>query len=168
MDSTWGNNGQGPGDDQSWLGGKDRGGSGPSGSDPSGSGSSGTGWSSDFGDSGPASGATDQRATDQHGPDQQGPVFGDRSGQDGSSRPEGNGSGWASSFTGASDSGSSRPGSGKGTAAVLIGALSSVVGIVIFAVIAYKMGLDLWWVVLFVGIPLLRRVGRLLGRSTRR
>lgn len=162
MNTAWGNNEQGPGDDQSWLGGGDHGGQGDAlgqnlSDDQNGDGSSGNGWSSDFGDSAQAS----------EPPAYQGPEFGDRSGQGGSSRHEDGGSGWASNFTGVSDSGRGSSGSGKSFLPMLLGGLASLVGVVIFAVIAYRMGMDIWWAVLFVGIPLISRVARLLRRGNR-
>ena len=162
MTTAWGNNDQGPGEDQSWLGGGDRGGQGDAlGQNRSGArngaGSSEDGWPSDFGEGGQGS----------EPPTYQGPEFGDRSGQDGSSRPEGDGSGWASSFTGANGSGRSGSGSQKSFLPMLLGGLASLVGVVIFAVIAYRMGMDIWWAVLFIGIPLISRVARLLRRNNR-
>ncbi|SLM98379.1 hypothetical protein FM103_04690 [Corynebacterium xerosis] len=50
---------------------------------------------------------------------------------------------------------------------MLLGGLASLVGVVIFAVIAYRMGMDIWWAVLFIGIPLISRVARLLRRNNR-
>lgn len=53
-------------------------------------------------------------------------------------------------------------------AAQLIGLLTSLVGLVIFAVIAYNMGMNLWWVILVVGFPLLSRGIRMLRRNLNR
>ncbi len=78
-------------------------------------------------------------------------------------------SGWAAGFGGenGSEDGSSGA-TGKSMAAQLIGLLTSLVGLVIFAVIAYNMGMNLWWVILVVGFPLLSRGIRMLRRNLNR
>lgn len=186
MNTPWGNNDHGPGGDPSWLGGKDRGGqqgasglgrSGASGTagEPTGSRASSGGWSSDF-SSDPASPAGGTRAESHGGGGtstdpfrHQAPEFGRGAGQAQSRGRDEAESGWAAGFRGedGSEDGSSGA-TGKSMAAQLIGLLTSLLGLVIFAVIAYNMGMNLWWVILVVGFPLLSRGIRMLRRNLNR
>ncbi|GAA1488721.1 hypothetical protein [Brachybacterium sacelli] len=151
MSSSRGNgDAHGPGGDPSWLGGKDR------------DGTSGTGWSSGFG--------SESRADSDFGgdvaseaPRPQGPEFGgEAAGRGGEQEP-----GWAESFTGQDDA-SGDEGTGKGSGAKVFGALATLVGLGIFAIVAYRMGFDVWWVIFFVAFPMISRLLRSTGRGGRR
>lgn len=150
MARNWGNSDSGPGGDPSWLGGKDR--------DPSPQSSSG--WSSDFSSQPPPSGPPAQDDPAQS----MAPRFRETAeGGDGQQQSQ-----WHSDFTGQGHGGhqGGRRG-GRSFGAQLTGLFSSMIGLIIFAVIGYQMGMSLWWIILVVGIPLLSRVVRLVGQHLR-
>lgn len=73
---------------------------------------------------------------------------------------------WRSGFENSTaDNGGMSGSSGKSPGAQIAGLLSSGVGIAIFAVIAWRVGFDQWWIVLFVAVPLINRVARMLGHD---
>lgn len=167
MSTSWGSGDHGPGGDPSWLGGKDRGTTG------------GDDWSSDFGpDTGSDAGARgstshDSRADSDFGGGSgadasryEGPEFGDAHGDEASGRGSEQEPGWAESFTG-TDSDSGGEGSGKGVGAKVVGVLASLVGLVIFAVIAFRVGFDAWWIILLVVVPMITRALRAFGKGGR-
>lgn len=167
MMNRWGNGAHGPDGDPSWLGGSDR---------PGGESSSGE-WSSDFSanTSQPAPGSDFAAESDiddsrrEPVPEHSGPRFGDRSGEASGSAKEEQGPSWRSSFDGGGDSGGERgAGIGKNRGAQLAGIGTSMIGLVIFVVIASRMGLDLWWALLIFGVPLISRVVRMLSQFWRR
>ena len=45
------------------------------------------------------------------------------------------------------------------------GLLGSVVGLIVFAVFAYRAGMDMWWVLLVVGVPLIQPVHESCGAA---
>src|SRR5699024_2857515 len=162
MGNQWGNTQHGPGGDPSWLGGKDRG--------DGGSQSSG-GWSSDFagGAQSPDSdfgggdfgGGRDARAAEQMAPQ-----FGDSVGDD--ARTEGSASPWLESFTGQQSEGSGNRRSGFSR---ILGAVVPIFVLVIFGVFFIRFfsgfsfgGFGSWWILLFIGIPILSRLVRMIRK----
>lgn len=158
MARHWGNrNDHEPGGDPSWLGGKDRG------PDPR----SSSGWSSDFAPQRPSSDFDDQPAPSADSPaqdaDSMAPRFGE-SGERSVSRQDS--AQWTSDFSSSRRGG--RDGGGRSSRSVkaqVTGLLGSVVGLIVFAVFAYRAGMDMWWALLVVGVPLINRGARILRRS---
>lgn len=73
---------------------------------------------------------------------------------------------WRSSFGESDDARSSGNGvEGGSLRGQLLALGSSTIGVIVFAVFAYRMGMDLWWIFLGVGIPLISRVVRLLRKN---
>ena len=149
-----------PGGDPSWLGGKDRG------PDPQ----SSNGWSSDFApqrSQRPYSDFGDQPAPSADSPaqdaDSMAPRFGESGGRSVSRQDSAQ---WTSDFSSSRRGG--RAGGGRSSRSVkaqVTGLLGSVVGLIVFAVFAYRAGMDMWWVLLVVGVPLISRGTRILRRS---
>lgn len=178
MTTPWGNDDRGLDGEQSWLGGPGRSGhevtpggteGGAAGGAQGGSGSS-DGWSSDFGpdtgsrpDGAGAGGGQAQSSdpADSSARQYQGPQFGN-----GGDRSDGNDSGWATDFHGTN--GSQGNGSAVAKKTSILGAIVTIIALVVIAVIAYRSGTQIWWMVFFVGVPLVRRLVRLLGRGARR
>jgi hypothetical protein len=168
MTNLWGNDEHGPGGDPSWLGGKDRDGAGLPGADRRESGPDG--WSSDFSSAdlrGQQGGAPQPAAADfphRRDPDaaeSMAPRFGERTGEIPDDRDQQ--SPWMSSFREQDGEGRARgPGSIAGQVLALLG---SSVGVIIFAVVFLRMGFDMWWILLIVGVPLISRVVRLIRRN---
>ena len=162
MARHWGNSDNEPGGDPSWLGGKDRG--------PDSQSSSG--WSSDFAPQSsnrPSSDFADQRApsADPRAAEAESmaPRFGEHGEEMDGTPPEQ----WHSEFSSQGKGGGSDGGQGpRLSAAKVIGMLTSVVGLIIFAFFAMRAGMDLWWVILVFGVPLISRIVRNLQRSQRR
>lgn len=168
MMNHWGNHDRGPGGDPSWLGGRDR-----DGEDPQ----SG-GWSSGFASDaqGPDSGVvrSDSDFGNSRSPrsaEQMAPRFGDHVGDGPLPSDRDAGSPWTSSFTGQDASGS---GSGRSTLSRVLGAVVPLLMIVVFGVIALRIfggfgggfsGFGSWWIVLFIGIPIVSRVIRMIRRK---
>ena len=183
MANRWGNDQHGPGGDPSWLGGKDRGGDVPSADGGAGQGSGaatsdGSGApSSDFGSdfASDASSSSDFSSdfssdSDRRGPlpsaEDMAPRFGQSAGRSPGADDAGAEQSWRSGFEDSIANGNGRSGSsGKSPGAQIAGLLSSGVGIAIFAVIAWRVGFDQWWIVLFVAVPLINRVARMLGHG---
>ncbi|WP_345076182.1 hypothetical protein [Brachybacterium paraconglomeratum] len=171
MMNRWGNDGHGPGGDPSWLGGGDR----ADGKAPEcgqGSGAFSSDFTSDF--------SQDQRGVQDSptaaDPDLPGrgrsqdaesmaPRFGEVAGDSARSEGRAQDAPWMSSFTGSSGEGQGRAQRGGSLVAQLIGLLGSSVGVIIFAVIVFRMGFDMWWILLFVGIPLISKIARLIRRN---
>ena len=162
MARHWGNSDHEPGGDPSWLGGKDR----------APDSQSSSGWSSDFAPQGsnqPSSDFADQRApsADPRAAEAESmaPRFGAHGQESDGAPPEQ----WHSEFASPGKGGGSDGGQGpRLSAAKVIGMLTSVVGLIIFAFFALGAGMDLWWVILVFGVPLISRIVRNLQRSQRR
>lgn len=157
MRNQWGNDDHGPGGDPSWLGGGGR----PDGENRAGE------WSSDFSaDAAPRSApnAADSDfggAQPEQAPEYSGPRFGDRIGQDPGSEDQAQGSSWLSSFSGqAASGGRNGSRSGRPSGKRLAGWATSAIGLVIFVVIASRFGMNMWWVFLVFGLPMLSRLFR--------
>lgn len=89
------------------------------------------------------------------------PRFGERTGEVPDDRDQQ--SPWMSGFTGQDGEGQGRdPGS---IARQVLALLGSSVGVIVFAVVVFRMGFDMWWILLFVGIPLISRLVRLIRRN---
>lgn len=175
MTNRWGSDGHGPGGDPSWLGGGDRdGGAAPE----RGQGSGGFSFefasdaTSDFSrDSRSSQGARPAAESDFPGRDRgqatesMAPRFGEVTGDAAISEDRDQGSAWASSFTGQSSEGRGRSQSGRSLVAQVIGLLGSSVGLIVFAIFFYRMGFDMWWILLGFGLPLVARVARLIRRN---
>lgn len=178
MTNRWGNDDHGPGGDPSWLGGGDRdGGAVPERGQGSGD------FSSDFTSDSlrdPRSSQSARPAAESDFPsaesdyserdkgqaaESMAPRFGDVTGDAARSEGRAQGSPWMSSFTGTSSAGQGRSRRGGSLVAQLIGLLGSSVGVIIFAVIVFRMGFDMWWILLFVGIPLIGKIARLIRRN---
>ncbi|GAA4521087.1 hypothetical protein GCM10023160_07470 [Brachybacterium paraconglomeratum] len=93
------------------------------------------------------------------------PRFGEVAGDSARSEGRAQDAPWMSSFTGSSGEGQGRAQRGGSLVAQLIGLLGSSVGVIIFAVIVFRMGFDMWWILLFVGIPLISKIARLIRRN---
>lgn len=93
------------------------------------------------------------------------PRFGEVTGDAAISEDRDQGSAWASSFTGQSSEGRGRSQSGRSLVAQVIGLLGSSVGLIVFAIFFYRMGFDMWWILLGFGLPLVARVARLIRRN---
>ena len=169
--NLWGSDDRGPGGDPSWLGGKDR-----DGVDSQGSG----GWSSDFGggaqrpdsdfgDSdfgGGSSGGGFGGSKDARAAEDMAPRFGDVTGDD--ARTKEADSPWTESFTGQRAEGSRRGRSG------LSRALGAVVPIIVLLIVGFVFakvsgsgglhGFSAWWIFMFIGLPLLNRLIRLIRK----
>ncbi|MDN5688160.1 MAG: hypothetical protein L0G94_16005 [Brachybacterium sp.] len=178
-----GKDGRGPGGDPSWLGGTDR------------DGSSGTNWSSDFGaEDSAAQGTSDggSRTDSDFGgssdfgggsdvgdgarsggdagteaPSYQAPRFGDGRGDEANGRGGDQDAGFASSFTGTEES-AGGDGSSKGIGAKILGVLGSFVGLIIAVFVAYQVGIDVLWLLIFGAIPLVSRAARAFRGDGRR
>lgn len=172
-----GKDGRGPGGDPSWLGGTDR------------DGSSGTNWSSDFGaEDSAAQGTSDggSRTDSDFGggsdvgdgtrsggdagteaPSYQAPQFGDGRGEEATGRGGDQDAGFASSSTGTEES-AGGDGSSKGIGAKILGVLGSFVGLIIAVVVAYQVGIDVLWLLIFGAIPLVSRAARAIRGGGRR
>lgn len=162
MARHWGNSDHEPGGDPSWLGGKDRG--------PDSQSSSG--WSSDFAPQSsnrPSSDFADQRApsADPRAAEAESmaPRFGEHGEEMDGTPSEQRHSEFSSQGKGGGSDGGQGP---RLSAAKVIGMLTSVVGLIIFAFFAMRAGMDLWWVILVFGVPLISRIVRNLQRSQRR
>lgn len=99
------------------------------------------------------------------------PRFGDHVGDGPLPSDRDEGSPWTSSFTGQDASGS---GSGRSTLSRVLGAVVPLLMIVVFGVIALRIfggfgggfsGFGSWWIVLFIGIPIVSRVIRMIRRK---
>lgn len=155
MTNPWGNDDHGPGGEPSWLGGQDRGG----GADGAGS------WTSDFSSdvtSGPAPADSDFGARrDPLDAEEMAPRFGKITGDEarGSSRePQPT---WTSGF---GEQSGTRTSSGRPLAAQLFGVFSSSIIFIIVAVVFFRSGFDMWWIIFIVCFPLISRVGRIIRR----
>lgn len=161
MARNWGRSDHEPGGDPSWLGGKDRG------QDAQGS----SGWSSDFSSQSSREASSDfaSEPSAQADPRAQeaesmAPRFGER-GEDADSPQS---TQWHSDFgTPGQESGAGGGRSPRSTKAQVTGLLGSIVGLVIFAFLAYRAGMDMWWVLLVIGVPLINRGTRALRRNRR-
>ena len=171
MTNRWGNDDHGPGGDPAWLGG----GGGDGGGAP-GRGQRSGGFSSDFAsdvprDSQSTQGSRPAAESDFSGQDRvvgaesMAPHFGDVSGDAAISEDREQGSPWMPSFTGQSSEGQGRSQSGRSIVAQVIGLLGSSVGLLVFAIFFYRLGFDMWWILLGLGVPLIARVARLIRRS---
>lgn len=171
MTNRWGNDDHGPGGDPSWLGGGDRDG----GAVPErgqGSGRFSSDFASDFsrdprssqGARRPAESDFSERDKGQAA-ESMAPRFGEVTGDAAISEDRDQGSAWASSFTGHSGEGQGRSRSGRSIVAQVIGLLGSSVGLIVFAIFFYRMGFDMWWILLGIGFPLVVRVVRLIRRN---
>lgn len=172
MVNRWGNDDHGPGGDPSWLGGGDSSGADSQGSD---------GWSSGFGSDDQRSdsdfGGSDSDFGGRRDPqaaEQMAPRFGggDGDGPLPSGRDED--APWTSSFTGQED-GASGPNDWGVTR--VIGKLGKIVPIIITVIVALVFfrvffgghgffgGFSSWWVLLFFGIPLIKKAVRVFRRG---
>lgn len=93
------------------------------------------------------------------------PRFGDVTGDAARTEDRAQDAPWMSSFAEASGEGRGRAKSGRSLVAQLLGLLGSSVGVIIFAVIVFRMGFDMWWILLLVGIPLISKIARLIRRN---
>lgn len=161
MSDRWGHDGSGPGGDPSWLGGKDREG----GSQGSG------GWSSGFAD-GARSPDPDFGGGDVGGgrgaqaAERMAPRFGDSAGDD--ARTTGEGSPWLESFTSQSGEGSRDRRWGFSRVMGLVVPILMLGFVVIFFTGLFGDGgfggFGSWWILLFVAIPMLGRLIRMIRR----
>ncbi len=158
--NRWGNDDRGPGGDPSWLGGKDRGDARTQGSGN---------WSSDF-DSG-AQGADSDfgGGRDTQAAEQMAPRFGENTGEHSRTTDSGADSPWMESFTGQGAEGSS--GTSRSGLSRVLGAIVPIFALVIFGVVFMRIfsgggfgGFSTWWILLFIGIPILSRVVRMVRK----
>ncbi|APX33727.1 hypothetical protein BH708_14540 [Brachybacterium sp. P6-10-X1] len=177
MSILGGKDGRGPGGDPSWLGGTDRDeprgtnwSSGFAAEDSAAQGTSDGGYraDSDFGGGADVSGAP--RSGGDAGPEApsyRGPQFGDGRGEEAAERGGDQEAGSTSSVTGQEES-SDGEGSGTGIAAKMLGVLGSLVGLIVIVVVAYQMGLDGAWLLIFGAVLLVSRVARAFRGGRRR
>ena len=171
MTNQRGDDAHGPGGDPSWLGGGDR----NRGSDRPG------GFSSDFsGDTAAGSdrdrsrqapdsdfgGSRPQAQTPYRpdpAPERQASGFGQWMTEQQNPTDQAGQASWRPEFDGQPTAGQSRM-SGKGFATRLSGWFTSAIGLVIFAFIASQFGMNLWWILVVLGLPLLPKLFAVVTR----